>query len=152
MVLEKRRWVKYGVRVEQADWTPVAGTGGQWVQAGPGAGGQWIQAGAFLSSPTLSPMLCCALPPARVHGFFYSLLLCYWFCFTLLLYLPLGSTPAQPGGELVQAGASPLLCLHPLLQSVLKISQIVKMPLKSRTSCITFKFQHQMNKIMVHCQ
>ena len=54
MVLEKRRRVKHGGRVEQADWTGLAGTGGQWVQAG-----------AFLCSATLSPLLCnvhCALP------------------------------------------------------------------------------------------
>ena len=149
MVLEKRQWVKYGGRVELADWTALAGTGGQWVQAGPGAGGQWVQAGAFLSSPTLSPLLCYACKCT------WLLLLSSPLLLVLLYSAVVSATGFNSSSAWWRVGTSRCFSTSlpsPCLQSALKISQIVKMPLKSRTSCITFKFQHQMNKIMVHCQ
>ena len=87
MVLEKRRRVKHGGRVEQADWTGLAGTGGQWVQAG-----------AFLChcvSSTLQCALCSACKctglvlPTILSSATGSALLYYCVCQWVQLFLSL---------------------------------------------------------------
>ena len=147
MVLEKRRRVKHGGRVEQADWTGLAGTGGQWVQAG-----------AFLCSATVSPLLCnvhCALP-ASAQGLFY--LLSYPLLLGLLCSIIVSANGFNSSSAWWPVGPSrcfssprPVFALPSQYLKLTKRFSLIK-PLNSRTPCITFKFQHQMNKKTIHCQ
>ena len=105
-------------------------------------------------SSTLQCALCSA---CRCTGLVLptKLILCYWVCFALLLCLPMGSTPPQPGGQWVQAGASPLLALSSLCPHNISSWQqgfLISSPSTQKPPWITFKFQHQMNKKTIHCQ